>query len=127
MSENTLPPADQSHSDRRGASRFPIEREVRYRILNKRGEKTEGTGRTVNISSNGILFSTDQLLLPGKTLEISISWPVRLDEKCQLKFVARGRVVRVEQGRVAVEIDKHEFRTAGKSIDAPPPGTPLKS
>ncbi|HUS05158.1 MAG TPA: PilZ domain-containing protein [Bryobacteraceae bacterium] len=100
-------------NERRNADRFPIEREVRYKILNKRDSHEEGTGRTINISSNGVLFTTDQILLPGKRLELSISWPAQLDNKCQLKLVAQGRVARLEQGRAAVEIQKYEFRTQG--------------
>ena len=99
--------------ERRAADRFPIEREVRYRILNKRSNNEEGTGRTINISSNGVLFTTDQILIPGKRLELSISWPAQLDNKCQLKLVARGRVTRLEQGRAAIEIQQYEFRTQG--------------
>jgi hypothetical protein len=100
-------------AERRSADRFPIEREVRYRILNKRNSHEEGTGRTINISSNGVLFTTDQILIPGKRLELSISWPAQLDNKCQLKLVARGRVARLEQGRAAIEIQQYEFRTQG--------------
>jgi hypothetical protein len=99
--------------DRRGADRFPIEREVRYRSLSKRSGGEEGTGKTINISSNGVLFTTDKILVPGKRIELSISWPAQLDNKCQLKLVARGRVVRFEHGRAAVEIQQYEFRTQG--------------
>ena len=102
-----------SDVERRGADRFPIEREVRYRILNKRGNQEEGVGKTINISSNGVLFTTDQILIPGKRIELSISWPAQLDNKCQLKLVARGRVARLEQGRAAIEIQQYEFRTTG--------------
>jgi hypothetical protein len=100
-------------AERRSADRFPIEREVRYKILNKRSTLEEGTGKTINISSNGVLFTTDQILVPGKRLELSISWPAQLDNKCQLKLVARGRVARLEQGRAAIEIQQYEFRTQG--------------
>jgi hypothetical protein len=108
----TLPAAGGS-SERRQADRFPIEREVRYKILNKRSSAEEGTGKTINISSTGVLFTTDQILVPGKRLELSISWPAQLDNKCQLKLVARGRVARLEQGRAAIEIQQYEFRTQG--------------
>ena len=101
-------------TERRSADRFPIEREVRYRILNKRNGGGEvGTGKTINISSTGVLFTTDQILVPGKLIELSISWPAQLDNKCQLKLVARGRVARLEQGRAAIEIQQYEFRTQG--------------
>jgi hypothetical protein len=103
-------------SDRRTSDRFPIERDVRYRVLGKRGLNDEGTGTTVNISSNGVLFSTDSELQAGGRIELSISWPAQLDNRCFLRLVARGRVARVDpDGGIAVEIQQYEFRTAGKA------------
>ena len=102
--------------DRRGADRFPIEREVRYKILSRKNSAEEdgGSGVTVNMSSNGVLFTTDRFLLPGRRLEVSISWPAQLNSKIALKLVARGRVVRSEEGRAAIEIHQYEFRTQAK-------------
>lgn len=98
-------------TDRRSTDRFPIEREVRYRVLSKRNGEETGEGKTINISSTGVLFTTEHLLLPGRRLELAISWPAQLNNKCALKLVARGRVVRFEQGRAAMEIQQYEFRT----------------
>jgi hypothetical protein len=100
-----------SEAERRHSDRFPIEREVRYRVLNKRGGEEAGDGRTINISSSGVLFTAEHMLLPGRRLELQISWPAQLDNKCALKLVARGRVVRFESGRTAIEIQQYEFRT----------------
>jgi len=44
-------------------------------------------------------------------MEVSISWPAQLNNQCALRLVARGRVVRFEQGRAALEIQQYEFRT----------------
>lgn len=100
-----------SRPDRRGSSRFPIEREVKFRVLSKKASQEGGTGKTVNISSNGVLFATDEFLLPGRRLELSISWPAQLNDKCGLRLVARGRVVRCAEGKAAFEIQQSEFRT----------------
>ena len=100
--------------DRRGADRFPIEREVRYKILSRKNSaegEAAGSGVTVNMSSNGVLFTTSHYLLPGRRLEVSISWPAQLNSKVALKLVARGRVVRSDEGRAAIEIHQYEFRT----------------
>ncbi len=102
----------ENKNDRRKSDRFPIEREVRYKILSKKHEEI-GNGRTLNMSSNGVLFSTDQMLVPGRRLELNISWPVQLNATIPLKLVARGRVVRYEEGRAAMEIQQYEFRTQG--------------
>ena len=99
------------NAERRHADRFPIEREIRYRVLNKRGGEEAGDGKTVNMSSAGILFTSDTLLLPGRRLEIAVNWPAQLNNKCALKLVARGRVVRFEGGKAAMEIQQYEFRT----------------
>ena len=106
MIPGTAAPSDRRHSDR-----FPIEREVRYRTLSKRSGEEVGDGKTLNISSSGILFTAEHVLLPGRRLEVSISWPAQLNNKCALKLVARGRVVRFEDGRTAMEIQQYEFRT----------------
>jgi hypothetical protein len=105
-------------ADRRHSDRFPIEREVRYRVITKRGGDEAGDGKTVNISSSGVLFTSEHILLPGRRLELSISWPAQLNNKCALKLVARGRVVRFEQGRAAIEIQQYEFRTQSLAVVA---------
>jgi PilZ domain len=102
-----------NENDRRVSDRFPIAREVCYRVHNRRSNDECGSGVTMNMSSNGVLFTTEQMLLPGKRMEMAVNWPARLDNRCALKFVARGRVVRSEEGTAAVEIDQYEFRTLG--------------
>jgi hypothetical protein len=108
---------EKDKEDRRGADRFPIEREVRYKVISRKSssEGESGVGMTVNMSSNGVLFTTDRFLLPGRRLEVSISWPAQLNSKVALKLVARGRVVRSEEGRAAIEIHQYEFRTQATS------------
>lgn len=88
-----------------------IQQDVRYRILNKKDGDVEAEGKTLNMSSSGVLFTTGHMMLPGRRVELSIDWPAQLDNKCPLKLVARGRVVRFENGTAAIEILQHEFRT----------------
>jgi PilZ domain-containing protein len=107
--------SEREKNDRRAADRFPIEREVKYKVLNRKNADEIGYGKTVNMSSNGVLFTTDQYLLPGRRLELSISWPAQLNSTVALKLVARGRVVRCEEGKAAIEIHQYEFRTASAS------------
>lgn len=101
------------NSDRRSSDRFPIERELRYRVVSKRSGNETGAGKTINFSSGGVLFTTEQMLIPGKKIEMAISWPAQLDSKCALKLLARGRIVRCENKIAAVEIQQYEFRTMG--------------
>jgi hypothetical protein len=110
--QSSLPPLQQA-LNRRATDRFPIIRELRYRVLGGRGNSDWGTGKTLDFSSSGILFSAETPLAPGKRVELSISWPAQLDGKCALKLVARCRVTRCNGTQVAVEMDKYEFRTQG--------------
>ena len=110
-----MTPKQQSQPDRRHADRFPIQREVRYRVLSKRSGDDAGEGTTLNMSSSGILFTSDRVLLPGRRLEVSVSWPAQLNQKwvvqaIPLRLVARGRIVRYEEGVAAMEIQQYEFR-----------------
>ncbi len=65
------------------------------------------------MSSKGVLFAAPGNLPVGKRVELMIAWPAMLNEKCRLKMVAVGRIVRADGGQVAALIQKHEFRTQG--------------
>jgi hypothetical protein len=97
-------------SERRETARFPLCEEVKYKLVQGK-TVTIGTGKTLNIGSGGVLFTTEHQLPVGRTVEIAVNWPARLDGTCPLKFVASGRVVRSEVDRAAVRIERYEFRT----------------
>ena len=101
--------------DRRGTNRFPVCEDVRYRVVQSRTTKVSGCGTTLNIGSGGILFTTEDKLPIGRTVELSVNWPARLDGTCPLQFVATGRVVRSEGKRAAVRIERYEFKTRSMS------------
>jgi hypothetical protein len=108
-------PSDQP--DRRGAERFSIELTVFYRLIpSRKGDEVYGYGRTVNISSSGVLFTTEQLLPPRCSPDLYIDWPVKLDDKHALTFLARGSIVRSGPSFAALEIRRYEFRTKGNGL-----------
>jgi hypothetical protein len=102
-------------TDRRETSRFPVREEVRYRVLHARGLRTSGVGKTLDIGSGGILFTTEERLPIGRLVEVAVNWPVRLDGACPLQFVAVGKVVRSEANKAAVRITRYEFKTRGSN------------
>ena len=110
--------------DQRENGRYPIELDVQYKVLTGNRVGRVGCGRTLNISSRGVLLETDQLLPPTGVVELAIQWPFLLREVCSLKLVMRGRIVRrdYQTKATAVRAEFHEFRTAGvrpaKSDDA---------
>ncbi len=99
--------------NRRGSERLPIEREVHFRVIKDRsGKEASGFGKTVNMSSSGVMFTTTEQMLPSRCrVELDIDWPAKLDDKCALKFVAEGHLVRSEVGWAVLEIQRYELRT----------------
>jgi hypothetical protein len=97
-------------TDRRRTWRFPVREEVRYRVLRSEASAS-GVGKTLNISSGGILFTTEERLPMGHRVEVAVNWPVLLDGACPLQFVAVGEVLRSEANKAAVQIKRHEFKT----------------
>ena len=104
----TAVPLSLRAQERRTRARFPLVREIRYKTLSTRRDLT-GRGQTLNISSSGALFATEHELTPGTKIELSISWPIMLNERASLKMVAVAAVVRVEKQKVAVRFETHEF------------------
>jgi hypothetical protein len=101
-------------TDRRRTDRFPLACDLVYRMSGKRLGHEQGSGKTIDMSSGGVLFQCDRELAPGKRIEMAISWPAQLDNRCSLKLIARGKVVRSSGNQAAVAIQQYEFRTMGK-------------
>ena len=109
--------------ERRASKRFSIDCTIRYRILDDGPAGLSGTGRTVNLSSGGMLIVTDRLLPPGKRLEVEVDWPTPADANVTMKLIATCTVVRTEMGAIvltALKISRHEFQTAGRSSKSTP-------
>jgi hypothetical protein len=98
-------------ADRRTNARFPCRLAVSYQALEHPFLSGVATSETLNISSKGVLFATDEALQPGQLLQVSVDWPARLENQVPLKLVAEGRIVRNLNGQAAMRIDKYEFRT----------------
>ena len=99
--------------ERRQTSRFPMREDVMYKVLHSKRGSISGSGTTLNISSEGILFTTKEMLPVGRMVELSVNWPARLDGTCALKFVASGRVVRSADDQAVVRIERYQFKTRG--------------
>ncbi len=107
-------------SDRRSKVRFPLELPVHFNSIAKK-HPVNGTGRTVNISSNGLLIASAGAMNPGAWLEISVQWPSRLDGGIHLQLAAVGKVVRCVESDFAVEFHSYEFRTMRRTLQRAAP------
>src|SRR6266536_4303163 len=105
--------AHTGNHERRTKKRFTIEQEVRYKMLYGQRIAETGVGRTVNISSGGVWFTTESMLTSGMPVELSMNWPVLLNDSCPMKLMIYGCVVRSNDRGAAVAIERYEFRTQG--------------
>jgi hypothetical protein len=102
-----------ANAERRSRQRFRIQQPVSYTCLS--GGLPSGVGRVLDISSKGVRFTTETALKAGTRLELSVDWPARLNDACNLQLMIFGSVVRSENGAAAVRIEHYEFRTRASS------------
>src|SRR6266567_1545735 len=109
--------SDSIAGDRRSDRRYRIQLELRWKLIRRRKLQDSGTGRTIDLSSGGILFDAGRPLPVGLNVELSVSWPVLLQHVAPMQLVVAGRIVRSDGRRTALRITQHEFRTMGGSSE----------
>ena len=108
--------------ERRAGSRYPVSLELSYKGLNGNGKgKLTGRGKTINVSSSGILFATEQPLLVNADVELMLRWPVLLNNEVPLQLKVSGKVMRTDGSRAAIEISHYEFRISARGAKAADP------
>jgi hypothetical protein len=95
---------------------YPVILPLEYRIYGVAADGTyevrqAGSGRTLHMSSGGVLFEADRALPEGMDAELSIAWPASLSESVGLTLWVRGRIVDADQNRIALTMTHYEFRT----------------
>jgi hypothetical protein len=101
--------------ERRRKARFPMHRELRYKVLDQDTIVEAGMGQTVDMGSGGVAFRIDSQLTPGLLIELSISWPVLLEDACPMRLIVFGRVLRSAHHQTVCTVDKYEFRTQARA------------
>ena len=99
--------------ERRSKIRFPLNCEISFQIISFIGvAKLHGVGRLVDISSKAVSFRTETIVPFGVRLQISIPWPVCLENGCPLKLVVLGSLMQKRGEVVVVSMEEYEFRTS---------------
>jgi hypothetical protein len=97
--------------ERRSKARYPVEMNVRYRTLTN-GLALVGLGRTLNVSSRGLLIASAQHIVhDGSRVQVSLEWPSLLDDTTPLQLIAVCRVIRCQPAGFAVRLERYQFRT----------------
>ena len=103
--------------ERRSKIRYPVALNVRYRTLG-RHHRTSGLGRTVNLSSGGMLVAAEEKMTVGTRLEVNLEWPSLLDGLIPLQLVAVGKVIRSVESGFALSFIQYEFRTMSRKFQS---------
>ena len=97
--------------ERRSKARFPLRLGVRYHTLSG-GPSLVGVGRTVNMSSCGLLIATDEpIVRAGARMQLTVDWPFLLHGITPLQLIVSCRVTRCLPEEFAVKLDQYQFRT----------------
>ena len=109
-------PEEKKQIERRSKMRFPIHRDLRYKLLEHDVVIESGMGETIDMASGGMAFQIEHSLKVGAFVELSISWPALLDNSCAMRLIVFCRVVRAWGKRSACRVDRYEFRTQARVL-----------
>ena len=104
---------------------YPITLDLHYQVLSGGRPVQAGSGRTTRFGSRRIVFTAEPALPGAARLQVSVAWPVLLDDRVKLQLVIEGRVIDVDGDRVTLGVVKYHFRTRGlaMALNSLPPCT----
>jgi hypothetical protein len=89
--------------------RYHLELPFEYRLFGRDHSVQEGSGRTRNMSSRGLLVAPDKPISKGQAIEISIQLPAQLRDEPGARLVILGHVQRSGPAEAAIRIVRHGF------------------
>ncbi|MEO8592790.1 MAG: PilZ domain-containing protein [Candidatus Solibacter sp.] len=95
--------------NRRAANRYHLELPFEYRLFGRDQSVREGRGRTLNMSSRGLLLSPDERITKGLPIELSIQMPHPAQGGTGARLVVLGHVLRSGPDGAAIRIVRHGF------------------
>lgn len=95
---------------------FPIQKDVCYRSMQRGRISVAGIGKTLQISSAVVHFTTDAPLKQGEQVLLAVDWPAMLDNAHMMKLEIWGSVISSSPGAAAIKIGRYEFRTRGTAL-----------
>src|ERR1035438_943199 len=86
---------------RRSSNRYKVELDARCIVL---GMGLVIFGKIRDMSSSGIFFACTEHLAPGTHVELSVDWPISLDDACDLQLKLVGAVIRTDGRGMAISV-----------------------
>jgi hypothetical protein len=99
----------------RGARRYEIDLSLRYAVRRQGHVPITGTGKSVNLSSTGILFQCESKLQAGDSIVAALDWPLAANGEEPLYLLLGGYIVRVAGFSAAISISRSELLRSKES------------
>lgn len=99
--------------DQRKSRRYQIQ--LPLRVLRRGTAPFFAQGQTCNLSSHGVLFTSDRAMAVGERIEFVIRWPCAGSRDEPMDLYCLGKVLRVTSGpdpgsfSIAATLDRHAF------------------
>jgi hypothetical protein len=95
--------------ERRANRRYDLEFDIRYAVKSGKRVVSTGAGKSLNLSSSGLLFTADTMLEAGSRMIAAVRWPATPGRDVPLVLVVSGRVAWSTSEHTAMTISAHTF------------------
>ena len=100
---------ESERKNRRTANRYDLDLPFDFRLFGRDQSVQEGRGRTLNMSSHGLLVSPDLRISKGQPIELFVQLPGQLKDAAGARLVILGHVLRSSHTGAAIKIVRHGF------------------
>ncbi len=100
---------ESERKNRRAANRYDLDLPFDFRLFGRDQSVQEGRGRTLNMSSHGLLVSPDLRISKGQPIELFVQLPGQLKDAAGARLVILGHVLRSSHTGAAIKIVRHGF------------------
>jgi hypothetical protein len=116
--------SEKTAEDRRRLQRFDLQASTQIEVQQEDGQRGVLSFTTRDISSMGAFIETARPLPNGAPVRLELVLPLEMlmrvvgkDGRARIKV--RGKVIRVEEGGMAIQFDR-KFKIVAESVAAPP-------
>jgi hypothetical protein len=100
---STVNTVDEQRKNQRFELKLPLE-------IVRSGTNTKSVGETKNVSSSGVLFTSEGSVQVGAPIEYMITFPRPANSRAEVRLRCVGTVVREdEQSKFAATLERYEF------------------
>jgi hypothetical protein len=101
---------------RRATPRYIVRTPLQYRTAGGEINTAWKSGKTLDMSADGIFIDTPETAPVGTELELEIDWPGLYHGKAMVRLLVIGAVVRNDSQGTALRILSHRFRYVGPAV-----------